>query len=97
MTVEDRDLISDAITYTYEDYYRRTGMELAPKTKRTWDHPEEYDTSWESFAYQYGYVQHNYAQYCESSHAFSGRVNIISKKYLKKKRKQYESQDMLAG
>ena len=57
-------LVSNAMSWTYTDLYKRTGIDLDSKTpNRDSSSDEIYDTRNESFSYQYGFVQHRYKAY----------------------------------
>lgn len=64
VTAQDRMSVANAISWTYADLYRRTEIDLDRKTKNSNARSAEvYDTTQESFSYQYGYVQHRYKSY----------------------------------
>ena len=62
LTLEDRDSVVQAINYTYYDLYKRTGVQLRTTTAEKGT-SEQYDTTLESFAYQYARAQHRFKQY----------------------------------
>ena len=62
LTTEHRVMVRNAIDYTLRDLYKRTNIELG--TMDTEKGTQElYDTSLESFAYQYARAQHRFKQY----------------------------------
>lgn len=62
-TDQDRDTVAEAIDHTYRDLFNRTGINLSRISDSLITGREKYDTSQESFSYQYGFVQQRYLQY----------------------------------
>ena len=63
LTHEDREWVVQAIDYTYRDLYDRTGGVQLETITTEKENSEQYDTTQESFAYQYARAQHRFKQY----------------------------------
>lgn len=62
LTDEHREMVRNAIDYTLQDLYNRTKVRLGTMDKEK-GKAELYDTTLESFAYQYARAQHRFKQY----------------------------------
>ena len=62
LTDEHREMVRNAIDYTLQDLYNRTKVRLGTMDTEK-GKAELYDTTLESFAYQYARAQHRFKQY----------------------------------